>query len=234
MELNNSTSFVQEQQVTLALQKYMTRVYTYMGLGVGLTAIISYMIFFSGLINIIFENMAIFYVSIFAELGLVWYLSSRAYELSKGTAGALFFLYAALNGITLSFVFMIYTMSSIGDVFVISTVMFGALALYGYSTKRALSGMGTFMFMGLIGLIVATVINIFLQSSAFHFAISVIGVIVFAGLTVWDTKRIKENYLELYSNGTEVQGLAINSALSLYLDFINLFLYLLRLFGSRK
>jgi FtsH-binding integral membrane protein len=232
--INDSISFVHKQESqAIILQRFMTKVYGIMAGGVAITALISYLIYSSGLINFIFENIAFFYIAILSELGLVWYLSSKAYSISSGLAGGLFVVYSILNGITLSFVFLVYSIGSIFEIFLITTIMFGALAAYGYTTKRELSGMGTFLYMGLVGLIVAMIINLFLMSSAFNFAISVIGVIVFAGLTVYDTKRIKETYIEVSKSGESTQGLAINAALSLYLDFINLFLYLLRLLGRK-
>ena len=170
---------------------------------------------------------------ILAPLALVFFLSFRIESLSASTARALFFVYAALVGASLSIIFAVYTDSSITRVFFISAAAFGGLSLWGYTTQRDLTGMGSFLMMGLIGIIIASLVNIFLRSSGLDWIISVIGVVVFAGLTAWDTQKIKEMYGP-YDDGTVAGRKAVMGALSLYLDFINLFLMLLRLFGDRR
>ncbi|MEA2927630.1 MAG: uncharacterized protein QOG38_58, partial [Hyphomicrobiales bacterium] len=173
------------------------------------------------------------YVLIFAPLGLVFFLSWRIDRLSVSTAQLLFFIYAALLGASLSIIFAVYTETSITRVFFISAAAFGGLSLWGYTTQRDLTGMGSFLMMGLIGIIIASLVNIFLKSSGLDWIISVIGVIVFAGLTAWDTQKIKEMY-NVYDDGTVSGRKAVMGALALYLDFINLFLMLLRIFGERR
>ncbi|MET0222416.1 MAG: Bax inhibitor-1/YccA family protein, partial [Tardiphaga sp.] len=173
------------------------------------------------------------WVLMLAPLAMVFFLSFRINSLDAGTARLLFFVYAGILGISLATIFIAYTQASIARVFFISAAAFGALSLYGYTTKRDLSAMGAFMVMGLIGLIVASLVNIFLKSSGLDFAISAIGVLVFAGLTAWDTQKIKD----MYDAGDDSQSAgrkAVMGALALYLDFINLFLMLLRLFGDRR
>lgn len=169
-----------------------------------------------------------------AMLGLVLYLSARIEQIEPSTAKALFILYSALTGTTLSVLFYAYTAESLATVFVVTCGTFAVTAIYGYTTKRDLSSVGSFMFMGLIGLIIASVVNIFLQSSALTFATSVIGVIVFVGLTAYDMQRIKELYAMAAANDPRATNYAIIAALALYLDFVNLFLNLLRLLGRRR
>ena len=234
------------------LRAYMIKVYNYMAIGLALTGIAAL-----GMANLAtttdpsqavaqFNNgilltsigAAIYgsplqWVVMLAPLGLVFFLSFRVHKMSVGAAQATFWVYAALVGVSLSSIFLIYTAESITRVFFISAASFGALSLYGYTTKRDLTGMGSFLFMGLIGLIVASIVNIFLGSSALAFAISAVGVLVFAGLTAYDTQKIKEMYYE-GDDATTAGRKAIMGALALYLDFINLFLMLLRLFGNQR
>ena len=168
-----------------------------------------------------------------APLGLVMLLSFGINRLSAGTALTLFFVYAGLLGLSLASIFLVYTHESITRVFFISAATFGAMSLYGYTTQRDLTGVGSFMFMGLIGIIIASLVNMFLQSSGLGWAISVIGVLIFVGLTAYDTQNIKEMYSSM-DDGTVAGRKAVMGALRLYLDFINLFLMLLRLFGDRR
>jgi FtsH-binding integral membrane protein len=173
------------------------------------------------------------FVLMLAPLALVFYLSFRIDRLEAGTARVLFFVYAALLGVSLATIFMVYTETSITRVFFISAAAFGALSLYGYTTQRDLTGMGSFLIMGLFGVIIAMLVNLFLKSSALDFIISMVGVLVFAGLTAWDTQKIKEMY-DPMDDGSVGGRKAVMGALSLYLDFINLFLMLLRLVGDRR
>ncbi|MEQ8813974.1 MAG: Bax inhibitor-1/YccA family protein [Thalassobaculum sp.] len=173
------------------------------------------------------------WVIMFAPIGMVFLLSARVSSMSLGGARIAFYVFAALMGLSLSSVFMVFTGESVARVFFITAAAFGGLSLYGYTTKRDLSGFGSFLIMGLFGIIIASIVNIFLASTALQFAISVIGVLVFSGLTAYDTQQIKEMYNEL--DGSDVAGKkAIMGALRLYLDFINLFIMLLHLFGNRE
>jgi FtsH-binding integral membrane protein len=173
------------------------------------------------------------WVIILAPLAMVFFLSFRIGKMSVAAAQTTFWVFAALLGVSLSTIFVVYTATSITQVFFITAATFGAMSLYGYTTKRDLTGLGSFLFMGLIGVIIAMLVNLFLQSSALGFAISVIGVLVFVGLTAYDTQKIKEQYYA-GDDGTVAGRKAIMGALSLYLDFINLFLMLLRLFGQNR
>jgi len=214
---------------------FLAKVFNWMALGLGLTGVIAWLTASSGLANSIVGS-PMFMILIVAELGMVFYLSARIEKIQPGTATGLFLGYAVLNGLTLSTVFLAYTGASIGGTFVITAGMFGAMAVYGMVTKRDLSGMGSFLFMGLIGIIIASIVNIFLKSSSVYWAISVIGVLVFVGLTAWDVQKIKT----MGEQGIMEQGEAairkgsIIGALALYLDFINLFLMLLRFFGGGR
>ena len=214
------------------LRAYMLRVYNYMASGLAITGVVAYFAAVSGLYVAIAQTPLIWLV-IFAPLGLVFLLSARVHKMSPGAAQLAFWSFAALMGLSLSYVFLAYTGTSITRVFLITAASFGALSLYGYTTGKDLSGWGSFLFMGLIGLILAMIVNIFLGSSALQFAISVIGVLVFTGLTAYDTQQIKEMYYQ--GDSTAVAGRkAIMGALRLYLDFINLFIMLLHLFGNRE
>ncbi len=174
------------------------------------------------------------WVIMLAPLAFVFYLSFRVYKMSVGAAQTSFWLFAAVMGASLSSIFLIYTGQSIVQVFFVTAAAFAGLSLYGYTTKKDLTGWGSFLIMGLIGIILAAVVNIFLQSSALQFAISAIGVLVFAGLTAYDTQQIKDGYYEVAGNAELAAKTAIMGALSLYLDFINMFQALLYLFGDRE
>jgi len=174
------------------------------------------------------------WVVMLAPLAFILFFSFKAESMSSSSARAMFFAFAAVMGVALSAIFVVYTGESITKVFFITAATFGALSLYGYTTKKSLSAMGSFLIMGLIGLVIASVVNIFLQSSALSFAVSAIGVLVFAGLTAWDTQRLKEMYLYSDMNPEEAAKLSVNGALSLYLNFINMFQMLLSLFGSKQ
>ncbi len=230
--------------IDAGLRAYMIRVYNYMTAGVALTGLVAWFAFSAavtdvgGALQLTSFGQAIFqsplmWVLVLAPLGLVFWLSFGINRLSASAALTLFFVYAGLLGLSLASIFLVYTGTSITRVFFISAASFGALSLWGYTTQRDLSGVGSFMFMGLIGIIIASLVNIFLRSSGLDWAISMIGVIVFAGLTGWDTQRIKEMYSPM-DDGTVAGRKAVMGALSLYLDFINLFLMLLRLMGDRR
>jgi FtsH-binding integral membrane protein len=217
--------------VDAGLRAHMIRVYNYMAGGVGLTGLVAYLT--NAYFGQALYGSPLMWVLMFAPLGLVFFLSWRIESLSVSTARLLFFIYAGLLGASLSIIFAVYTESSITRVFFISAAAFGGLSLWGYTTQRDLTGMGSFLMMGLIGIIIASLVNIFLKSSGLDWIISVIGVIVFAGLTAWDTQKIKEMY-NVYDDGTVSGRKAVMGALALYLDFINLFLMLLRIFGERR
>jgi FtsH-binding integral membrane protein len=227
------------------LRAHMIRVYNYMGGAVALTGVVAYLTFNmavtttgAGQLALTPFGQAIFasplmWVLMLAPLGLVFFMSFRIDRLQASTALMLFLGYAALLGISLATIFLVYTQTSITRVFFISAASFGALSLYGYTTQRDLSAMGSFLMMGLFGIIIASLVGLFWHSTALQFLISVVGVLVFAGLTAWDTQRIKEMY-DPMDDGTVAGRKAVMGALSLYLDFINLFLMLLRLFGDRR
>ena len=230
--------------IDAGLRAHMIRVYNYMSAGVALTGLVAWFAFSAavtdtgGSLQLTAFGQAIFqsplmWVLVLAPLGLVFALSFGINRLSAGTALVLFFVYAGLLGLSLASIFLVYTGASITRVFFISAATFGSLSLYGYTTQRDLTGMGSFMFMGLIGIVIASLVNIFLKSTGLDWAISVIGVLVFVGLTAYDTQRIKEMYSAM-DDGTIAGRKAVMGALSLYLDFINLFLMLLRIFGDRR
>ncbi|MFC3072299.1 Bax inhibitor-1/YccA family protein [Shinella pollutisoli] len=222
------------------LRAYMLRVYNLMALGLGITGVVAYFAseaaFSGGQLTAFGQAIYVSplkWVVMLAPLALVFFMSFRIHTMSVAAAQTTFWVYAGLMGLSLSSIFLIYTGASIAQTFFVSAAAFGALSLYGYTTKRDLSAMGSFMVMGLFGLIIASLVNLFLQSSALDFAISAIGVLVFAGLTAWDTQKIKEMYFE--ADDDVVAGRkAIMGALTLYLDFINLFLFLLRFLGNRE
>ena len=223
------------------LRSYMLKVYNYMGIGLVVTGLVAWFANQAAVTDAgqltawgeLLYTSPLMWVVMLAPLGFVLVLSFGINKLSVGAAQATFWAFAAVMGLSLSSIFMVYTDASIAKVFFITAATFGAMSLWGYTTKRDLTGMGSFLFMGLIGLIIAMVVNIFLQSSMLEFAISAIGVLIFVGLTAYDTQKIKESYSE--SHGAEVLAKgAIMGALSLYLDFINLFMMLLRLFGNRE
>jgi FtsH-binding integral membrane protein len=219
--------------IDVGLREHMLRVYNYMASGVALTGIVAYAVAASpAMLQAIFGT-PLSWVVMLAPLAFILVLSFGLHKLSLFATQALFWLFAATMGLSLASIFVIYTGESIARVFFITSASFGALSLYGYTTKRDLTGMGSFMIMGLFGIIIASVVNLFLKSSGLQFAISVIGVLVFAGLTAYDTQRIKSMYLE--SDGTETAGKkAVMGALSLYLDFVNMMVMLLHLFGQRR
>ena len=218
--------------VDLGLRRYMLQVYNFMAAGLGVTGLVAYAAVATGLYQQIAGTPLIWLVML-APLGAVLFLSFRIERMSTGAAQATFWTYAALMGLSLAGIFLLYTGTSIARVFFITAGTFAAMSLYGYTTQRDLSQFGSFLFMGLIGIVLVSLVNIFIGSSALQFAISVIGVIVFTGLTAWDTQRIKEVYLES-DPGDVLTKKALMGALSLYLDFINLFVMLLQLVGQRR
>jgi len=219
-------------EVDVGLRRYMLQVYNFMAAGLGVTGLVAYGAVATGFYQQIAGTPLIWLVML-APLGAVLFLSLRIESLSIGAAQATFWTYAALMGLSLAGIFLRFTGTSIARVFFITAGTFAVMSLYGYTTQRDLSQFGSFLFMGLIGIVLASLVNIFIGSSALQFAISVIGVIVFTGLTAWDTQRIKEVYLES-DPGDVLTKKALMGALSLYLDFINLFVMLLQLVGQRR
>jgi FtsH-binding integral membrane protein len=212
---------------------FLSKVYGWMFLGLLITAGTAVVVASSQtLIETFILNRIFFWGLVLAQLGLVFYLSARVDKIAPATAAGLFMLYSALTGITTSVILLVYTGASIASTFVITAAMFGSLAVFGTFTKRSLAGVGQFMMMGLIGLIIASIVGLFWQNSALHFVISVVGVLVFTGLTAWDAQRLKEMAVALPDG--RVGSYAVVGALSLYLDFINLFFFLLRLIGGRR
>jgi hypothetical protein len=221
------------------LRSYMLSVYNYMASGVLLTGIVALLFANSSLINFIVnpatgQATPLFWVALFAPLGLVMWLSWGINRMSARTAQALFWGYAALIGVQFSSLFLVYTGVSIAQTFFAVAAAFLGLSVYGYTTKRDLSGMGSFLIMGVVGIFVALLINIFLRSPALNLAISAIGVLVFAGLVAYDTQKIKSLYAVVAGNGEAMAKSAVIGALNLYIDFINLFLFLLRFMGQRR
>lgn len=215
------------------VQTYMSHVYGWMTVGLLLTAMIAW--FASTNVQLMRVLYNIMWVLLIAELGLVFVISGLINRLSGAAATTLFMLYSVLNGCTFSIYFLVYTSSSIASVFFITAGMFGALAFYGYTTKRDLSGLGRFLFMGLVGIIIASIVNIFLQSEPLMWAVTYIGVFVFAGLTAYDTQKLKELGENISQDDqNEFRRFVILGALTLYLDFVNLFIMLLRIFADRR
>jgi FtsH-binding integral membrane protein len=214
---------------------FLAKTFNWMAIGLGITGLVAFFTSSSGLANSIIGT-PLFWILIVAELGMVFYLSARIEKIQALTATSLFMGYSVLNGLTLSVIFLAYTNSSIAATFFITAGMFGAMAVYGLVTKRDLSGWRSFLFMGLIGVIIASVVNLFLQSSSMQWMISFIGVIVFTGLTAYDVQKIKRMGEDgIMTQGSEaIRKGAIMGALALYLDFINLFLMLLRFFGGSR
>jgi hypothetical protein len=211
----------------------MLKVYNYMCIGLALTGVVAFAASTSDPLMRAIYGTPLKWLVMLAPLGMVFFLAARVNKMSASTAQTLFWVYAGLMGLSLSYIFLVYTGASITRVFFITSGAFAGLSLYGYTTKRDLSAMGTFMVMGLIGIIIASLVNIFLASNALQFVISVLGVLIFAGLTAYDTQKIKGMYFE--SDGHEVsEKKAVMGALSLYLDFLNMFIFLLHLFGNRE
>jgi uncharacterized protein len=232
--MNTPTAFSMPAEIAAErISSFLKSVYSWMFVGLLVTAAVAaYVASTPSLIGAVVTNRLLFYGLMIGELGLVFYLSARVAKMSPGTATGLFILYAALNGVTLSVILLAYTGQSVANAFLVTGAMFGGMALYGSVTKRSLAGWGQFFFMGLIGIVVASVVGIFWKSDALQFVIAVIGVVVFTGLTAYDAQRLKQMALALPEGQTG--SYSIVGALSLYLNFINLFLSLLRLFGGRR
>ena len=226
------------------LRQYMLKVYNWMGLGLALTGAVAFaVISLEPLQQLFFQYLPgtrggvsltiLGWVALFAPIALVFFFSFRLHAMRASTAQAIFWFYAGLMGLSLAPIVAVYTGESLAKVFFISAAMFGAMSLWGYTTKRDLTGIGNFLIMGVFGLLIAMIVNIFLKSSAMSFAISILGVLIFVGLTAYDTQKIKEMY-DVMDDGTVAGRKAVMGALTLYLDFINLFLFMLRFLGDRR
>lgn len=226
-----------EQQLSMsaAFPVLMRKVYVWMTLALVITGFTAYGVATSpGALQLILGNQLLFWGLVIGELALVIGVSAAINRLSLTTATMMFVLYSVINGALLAPIFLVYTSSSIATVFFITAGTFGAMALIGYTTKTDLTSMGKFLFMALIGLIIATVVNMFVKSSGFTLILSYVGVLIFVGLTAYDSQKIKQLLLQAPDAGESAQKIALLGALTLYLDFINLFLYMLRIFGKRE
>ena len=238
MNSNGSLSARRPMAGVEVTNAFLRSVYTWMGAGLGITALLSWVFTYNISLRSVLlspQGLTIGIIAMVAEVGLVFYLSFRINKLSAGAASGIFLAYSVLNGITLSFILMQYQQTSVAAAFFTATGMFGAMSIYGLFTKRDLAGMGSLLFMGLIGLLIAMVVNIFLGSSMLEIAISVAGVFIFLGLTAYDTQLLKEmGESAPQDDKLAVHRATILGALRLYLDFINLFIMLLRLIGDRR
>jgi FtsH-binding integral membrane protein len=234
-KLNGATARSGAEAVSydVGLRQYMLQVYNYMASGLALTGIVAYFVGNSPAIMQAIFGTPLQWVVMLAPLAFILVLSFGIHKLSASAAQALFWVYAAVMGLSIASIFMVFTGVSVARMFFITAGAFAGLSLYGYTTKRDLSAFGSFLLIGLFGIIIASIVNIFLASSALHFVISVVGVLVFAGLTAYDTQQIKDIYNEMDDSETYGKK-AIMGALSLYLDFVNMFMMLLQLFGDRK
>jgi FtsH-binding integral membrane protein len=233
--MTNGQVTYQGDRAAAVQKEFIRRVYNWMGLGLAATALVA--LYTSGnprLMRMIIGNPLVFFGLIIGELVLVIWLSAAINRLQYSTASAMFFLYSALNGLTLSVIFLAYTRTSIASTFFVTAGTFGATSFFGYTTKRDLSSWGSFLFMGLIGVIIASVVNIFLRSPMIYWLVTYIGILVFVGLAAYDTKKLKEMAMAGFADEEAEGKSAVMGALALYLDFINLFLLLLRVLGSRR
>ena len=236
-ELNFGTTMSRDRELSMsqAFPILMRKVYVWMSLALAITGITSFGVANSpGIMAAIFGNQIFFWGLIIAELALVFAISGAINRLSLTTATLLFVLYSVINGVVLSSIFLVYTMTSIASVFFITAGTFAVMAFIGYTTKTDLTSLGKILLMALIGIIIATVVNIFLKSTGLEMIVSYLGVLIFVGLTAYDSQKIKQMLLMAPDAGEGAQKLALLGALSLYLDFVNLFIYLLRIFGRRE
>lgn len=222
-----------DDSYTVLVRQSVTRAFVWMTLGLAITGLTALFVADSNLIEVIFSSGS-FWMLVIAELAVVWFLSSRIMKLSMPVATAAFAVYSLLNGVTLSPIFLVYTGESITSTFFITAATFGTMAVFGYTTKRDLSSWGSYLMMALIGLIIASVVNIFLGSSLLMWAISYLGVLLFVGLTAYDTQQLKAMIAASIGDEEQTKKVALLGALNLYLDFINLFIYLLRILGKRR
>ena len=234
--IQSKTRTVETHVVDEGLRAYMLKVYNYMCIGLGLTGAVAFATSTSPAMMQAIYGTPLQWVVMLAPIGLVFCLAAKVHSMKASTAQTLFWVYAGSMGLSLAYVFAVYTGESVVRVFFITAGAFAGLSLYGYTTKRNLSGMGSFLIMGVIGLLIAAVVNMFLESSALQFAISVLGVLIFAGLTAYDTQKIKNTYLAHAHHGDQewLDKSAIHGALNLYLDFLNMFQFLLMFMGSQE
>jgi uncharacterized protein len=235
MEDYSKPRYASQDAIAGEQQRFMVRVYNWMGAGLALTGGMSWYVSTNEtILNILVTNPMLFMVLFLVEIGLVFYLAARVMRMSASQAMGVFFLYAGLNGVTLAPLFLLYTNASLASTFAVTAGMFGAMSFYGYTTKKDLTSWGSFLFMGLIGIILASIVNMFMQSSAIYWIVTYAGILIFVGLTAYDTQKIKEMNI-LGNEGTDEDTKeAIRGALKLYLDFINLFIMLLRVMGDRR
>ncbi len=230
-----STRYMSQDAVATEQQRFMMRVYNWMTAGLILTGGMAlYIANNEFMINLIFGNKAVPFILMIVQIGLVFWLAGWVERMSASQATGVFMLYSGLMGLTLSSIFLVYSTASVAWTFFVTAGTFGSLSLFGYVTKKDLSGMGQFLFMGLVGLILCYIANMFVQSASFSFALNVIGILIFAGLTVYDTQKIKQMNIIGNEGTDEDTKEAIRGALTLYLDFINLFLHLLRFMGNER
>lgn len=234
-EIQNPQQTGYVYQDTALQASLIQRVFLWMTIGLAITGLTSYITYSSNLLYALFEmGRLAFFGLLAAQIGIVWYLSSRIESMSFSTATILFGVYSLLTGVSISYIFAAFTMQSLATTFFVTAGTFGATALYGYVTKRDLSKMGSILMMGLIGLIIASLVNMFLKSATMDYIVSGIGVIIFTGLTAWDMQKLKLMFAEAYEDSEEVKKVSVLGALTLYLDFINLFLFLLRFLGRSR
>ena len=232
---NQMPAYMSEAEIAREQASFITKVYAWMSVGLAITGLVAYYMAFSGItMELIANSRILFYILMFAPIGLVWFISARINTLSASTTTALFVAYSAVNGISLSTIFLVFTQGSIASTFFVTAGTFAVMSAYGYFTKTDLTKVGNILIMALIGILIASVVNIFLGSSMLYWIITYVGILIFVGLTAYDTQKIKEMNI-IGNEGTEEDKKeALMGALTLYLDFINLFLMLLRLLGDRK
>ena len=225
-------------EIDEGLRAYMTKVYTLMGVAMLITGGVAFFVGNTPSLLVAIFNSPLKWVAMFAPLAFVFLFAATVHKMSAATAQIVFWAFSAVMGVSISFIFAVYTGASIAQTFFVTAIAFLSLSLYGYTTKKDLSGWGTFLIMGVIGLIIASVVNIFLQSSALEFAVSALGVLIFAGLTAYDTQRLKNEYLHFSTMGRDgmayLEKGAIMGALSLYLNFLNMFMFLLQFLGAAR
>ena len=238
IEYNSKTSFASSASRTStfdsALRDYMVKVYQYMSIALAISGLVAFMVASSPTLMQAIFGTPLAFVVMLAPLGFVIFFGFKLNSISAEKAKSFLWIYSALMGLSLATIFAVYTATSITRVFLITASTFGAMSIYGYTTKKDLTSFGSFLIMGLIGIMIASLINIFLKSSGLDFAISLLGVFIFIGLTAYDTQRIKQTYYHFAGNNEMVSKMAVMGALNLYMDFINLFIMLLRFFGERK
>ncbi len=232
---NDTTRSTVKSSYNEGLRAYMLKIYNYMAAALCVTGVIAYATANTpALVNIIYSNTIIAYAIILAPFGIVIYLNVRMGKLSVNSMRAWYFTFAGIMGLSLSSIFIVYTQASIAKTFFITATVFASMSLYGYTTKKDLTSMGNFLIMGVFGVIIASIVNIFLKSSGLDFAISILGVLIFTGLTAYDSQKLKKAYYSLTQHPEMMAKVAIKGALILYLDFINLMLFLLRFLGDRR